>query len=78
VPVFIDGRLDPYWTLLDDYEVLIRAAPGWRDRAARYGLETALLPADSPLAKALDADPNWKAVGSDGRAKLYARRDLKP
>ena len=78
VPVFIDGRLDPYWTLLGDYETLIHAAPGWRDLAARYGVETALLPAGSPLAKALDADPEWKAVGTDGRAKVYARRDLKP
>ena len=77
VPVFIDGRLDPYWTLLDDYETLIRAAPGWEKLAAAYGIETALLPAGSPLAKALDADPDWKAVGTDGRAKLYARRGLK-
>ena len=78
VPVFIDGRLDPYWTLLDDYEVLISAAPGWERLAAAYGVETALLPEGSPLAKALDASPNWKAVGTDGRAKLFARRDLKP
>jgi hypothetical protein len=78
VPVFIDGRLDPYWTLLDDYETLIKAAPGWKKLAAGYGIEIALLPDASPLAKALDADPEWKAVGTDGRAKLYARRSLKP
>ncbi len=78
VPVFIDGRLDPYWTLLGDYEILISAAPGWEELAADYRIETALLPEGSPLAKALDADPNWKAVGTDGRAKLFARRDLKP
>jgi hypothetical protein len=76
VPVFIDGRLDPYWTLLGDYEILIHAAPGWKKLAAAYGVETALLPAGSPLAKALDADPDWRAVGDDGRATLYARRDL--
>ena len=78
VPIFIDGRLDPYWTLLGDYEVLIAAAPGWEKIAASYGIETALLPEGSPLAKALDASRDWKPVGTDGRAKLYARRDLKP
>jgi hypothetical protein len=78
VPVFIDGRLDPYWTLLPDYETLIRAGPGWRNLADEYGVETALLPEGSPLAKALTADPGWKAVGTDGRAELFARRALKP
>lgn len=78
VPVFIDGRLDPYWTLLGDYRVLIGAAPGWQRLADAYGIETALLPAGSPLAKALDADRGWQAVGDDGRARLYARRGLRP
>ena len=78
VPVFIDGRLDPYWTLLGDYRTLVGAAPGWKRLADAYGVETALLPAGSPLARALDADPGWKAVGDDGRARLYARRGLKP
>ncbi|MDE2143082.1 MAG: hypothetical protein KGJ84_11795, partial [Elusimicrobia bacterium] len=72
-PVFIDGRLDPYWTLLPDYETLIRAAPGWETLAADYGIETALLPPASPLARALDREPGWKAAGSDGRATLYER-----
>ncbi len=76
VPVFIDGRLDPYWTLLDDYKTLSDAAPGWRALADRYGVETAILPPRSPLALALDRDPGWKAVGSDARSTLYARRSL--
>ena len=76
VPIFIDGRLDPYWTLIPDYETLIHASPGWRKLAGAYGIEIALLPEGAPLAKALDVDPDWKAVGTDGRAKLYARRGL--
>lgn len=76
-PIFIDGRLEPYWSLLDDYEVLIRADPGWRELAARYRVETALLPPGSALARALAADHEWRAVGDDGRAVLYARRDLR-
>jgi hypothetical protein len=78
VPVFVDGRLDPYWTLLGDYQTLIRAAPGWEKLADAYGVETALLPPGSPLARALERDPRWKAVGDDGHAVLYARRGLRP
>ncbi|HXT01512.1 MAG TPA: hypothetical protein VN915_12620 [Elusimicrobiota bacterium] len=77
VPVFIDGRLDPYWTLIPDYRTLIQAAPGWRELADAYGIETALLPPGSPLAKALSADPGWRAVGDDGRAVLFARKVLR-
>jgi hypothetical protein len=57
---------------------LISAAPGWERLADAYGIETALLPPGAPLARALDADPGWKAVGGDGRGTLYARRGLKP
>ncbi|MFI5362496.1 MAG: hypothetical protein ACHQ49_11045 [Elusimicrobiota bacterium] len=78
VPVFIDGRVEPYWTLFDDYEALIRAAPGWEKLAGEYSIETAILRPGSPLARALDADLNWKAIGGDGLATLYARRGLAP
>ena len=78
VPVFIDGRLDPYWTLLADYRTLIRAAPGWEKLVDGYGIEIALLPSEAPLARRLKLDPNWKAVGADSHATLYARRELRP
>lgn len=71
--VFIDGRLDPYWTLLGDYQVLIQARPGWRELLVDYRIEAALLPPASPLARALDAEKGWKAAGTDGRAVLYER-----
>ncbi len=74
--IFVDGRLDPYWTLLDDYGALIEAAPRWRALADAYGVEVALLPSDAPLARALARDPGWKLAGADSRAVLYARRDL--
>ena len=72
--VFIDGRLDPYWTLLGDYETLIHAAPGWQRLAADYGIEAALVPPASGLALALGKDAGWKAAGTDGRAVLFERR----
>ena len=76
--VFIDGRLDPYWTLLPDYEALMHASPGWEKLAGEYGIEAALLPPASLLARALDRDPSWKAVGSDGRATLFEHLAVGP
>ncbi len=73
-PVFVDGRLDPYWTLLGDYRTLIRAEPGWRELAGAYAIDLALIPADAPLARALAADPGWKLAGADSRAVLFTRR----
>jgi hypothetical protein len=76
--VFIDGRLDPYWNLLDDYGALMEAQPGWRRLADAYGIEVALLPTDAPLARALAADADWKLSGADARTVLYSRRSLTP
>ncbi len=72
--VFIDGRLDPYWTLLGDYETLSAARPGWRELLDAYGVTAAILPPASPLARALDSDPAWRARGNDRVSVLYARR----
>lgn len=72
-PVFIDGRLDPYWTLLDDYRTLMGAGPGWEKLAADYRIEAALLPPASGLARALTGKTGWRAVGSDGRAVLFEK-----
>jgi hypothetical protein len=71
--VFIDGRLDPYWTLLDDYRTLMSAGPGWEKLAADYRIEAALLPPASGLARALKGTPGWAAAGSDGRAVLFEK-----
>jgi hypothetical protein len=74
--VFIDGRLDPYWTLIGDYDRLIRAEPGWRGLVDAYDIQIALLPDGSPLSRALAADPGWTLAGSDARTRLYARSGL--
>jgi hypothetical protein len=73
--VFIDGRLEPYWTLLPDYDTMVEARPGWRELLAKYRIDTALLVPHCPLADALRAEPGWRAVGDDGRAVLFERAD---
>lgn len=72
--VFIDGRLDPYWTLLGDYATLAGARPGWEDLLSAYGIEAALLRPGSPLAARLARDPGWSLAYADGRALVFARR----
>ena len=74
VKIFVDGRLDPYWTLLADYEWIEHAHPGWEALAEAYGIDSALMPPGSPLASAMAASGSWKAAGDDGRAILFVRK----
>jgi hypothetical protein len=43
--------------------------PGWREDIDRYGVTLALLPADSPLAQALEA-LKWKPIIEDNASVL--------
>jgi hypothetical protein len=72
--VFIDGRLDPYWSLLSgDYAAMITAQPGWRKLLDDYGITVALLKPTDQLCGELSRDPAWKTVLADGRSVLLAR-----
>ena len=73
--VFIDGRLDPYWSLLSgDYPTMITARPGWRQRLDDYGITVALLRPNDQLCAELARDPAWRMVYTDARSALLARR----
>jgi hypothetical protein len=51
IPVFVDGRLTPYaGAVLDDYERIIAAGPGWQDAIARRGVRTLLVVPSDPVA----------------------------
>jgi hypothetical protein len=51
VPVFVDGRLTPYsGAVLDDYQRIIAAKPGWRDAIARRGVRALLVAPGDPVA----------------------------
>jgi hypothetical protein len=77
--VFIDGRLDPYWTLLaGDYTELIEARPDWKRLLDAYAIEAALLPPTTRLAHALNEDPRWRAAYGDGKAVLFIRLSQAP
>jgi len=50
-PVFVDGRLTPYTNgVLEDYKLIITAAPGWQDALARRGVRTLLVSPTDPVA----------------------------
>ena len=51
VPVFVDGRLTPYsGGVLDDYQRIIAAEPGWREAVARRGVRALLVAPSDPVA----------------------------
>lgn len=71
--VFFDGRSDFYGAeFLKQYGRLMQLRPGWRRQLQRYGFTHALLPADSPLAAALE-DAGWRRVYADRTAVLLER-----
>jgi hypothetical protein len=78
--VFVDGRADLYGdAFLFEYAAIARADAGWDEALARYGVDTVLVPAASPLARELAVAPGWRlafaeqAVAAPGTAVVYAR-----
>jgi hypothetical protein len=72
-PVFVDGRADPYNTLLDDY-VAASAGTRWQPIFARYGVNAALIRPGSGLDRALQAAPGWRVAYQDALSVLYLRK----
>ncbi|MFA6317012.1 MAG: hypothetical protein WC943_06300 [Elusimicrobiota bacterium] len=71
---FIDGRLEPFWEVLDkDYRTINEGRPGWRAVMEKHGIEVALIQPTSMLAHNLVADPAWKPVFSDRMAIMFVR-----
>ncbi len=73
--VFVDGRSDFYG---DDFETKLLAVLnvnyGWDQTLARFGVDTVLMPPDSPLTGALKESNRWRVVYDDGVALLFRAR----
>ena len=70
--VFFDGRSDFYGTeFTDRYLRLVEVRPGWRAEFNRWNFTNALLPPDSPLVSALEAN-GWHELFRDRTAVLLA------
>lgn len=70
--VFVDGRSDFYG---DDFETklleVLNVSYGWDQTLARFGVDTVLMPPNSPLTGALKESSRWRVVYDDGVALLF-------
>jgi len=70
--VFVDGRSDFYGAKFDlAYLDVLGVKYDWQQTLARYGVDTILMPVDSPLAGAVKESSRWRAVYDDGRAIVF-------
>ncbi|MBI4676649.1 MAG: hypothetical protein HY748_03625 [Elusimicrobia bacterium] len=75
--VFIDGRLEPYWDLLEkDYRTLVEGGPGWRELLEKHRVEVVLIKPTVMLAHLLVREKGWKPVYSDKTAIVFVRAGL--
>ena len=51
---------------------------GWEQTLNEYGVDTVLLPVDTPLASALKESRRWRPVYDDGMQSCSARRPRSP
>jgi len=70
--VFVDGRSDFYG---DDFEQkyidILNVSDGWEKTLAHFGVDTILMPPNTPLAGALKESPRWRKVYDDGVAVVF-------
>jgi hypothetical protein len=77
--VFVDDRHDLYGErFMKNYLKVIHIEPGWEVVLNGWRVNSALVPAESPLANALHKNSEWRGVYADGVAVLFARQGSVP
>ncbi len=73
--VFMDDRTPVYGDhfIIEEYEPVLRAKPGWEAVLNRWGVRSAVVRADTPAAMLLDASPTWESVHRDDKTALFVR-----
>ncbi len=70
----MDGRSDFYGPEFGQaYIDVLNVKYGWEQTLARYGVNTILMPVDSPLTGALKESRNWRVVYDDTRAIVFRK-----
>jgi hypothetical protein len=73
--VFIDGQTDFYGeALARQYEQVVTLSGDWQSILEHYQVQWVLMPAESPLAKALTQHPAWDIVYQDSTAAIMFKR----
>jgi hypothetical protein len=72
--VYVDGRADVYgdeflFEMVNTYD----GRNGWREPLDRYGVRTALISPDVPLASLLRIDQGWQKVYEDKQAVIFTK-----
>jgi hypothetical protein len=70
--VFVDGRSDFYGDDFGEkYIDILNVREGWDKTLAHFGVDTILMPPNSPLAGALKQSSRWRVVYDDGVAMVF-------
>lgn len=70
--VFIDGRADFYGSkFVAKYLDIVNVNYNWQQHLNEYGVDTVLMPPDSPLSGALKESSRWHVVYDDGSAIIF-------
>jgi len=72
VKVFVDGRSDFYGDKLEmEYVGLMEVKYDWKEKLAKYDVDTVLLPVNAALAGAMKESSHWRVVYDDGMAIVF-------
>ena len=73
--VFIDGRVGSFYgeEFCQDYVRALYGHSDWKDLFRRYGVDAALIPADSGLASVLALSGDWKKLEQEPDAVLFVK-----
>jgi hypothetical protein len=70
--VFVDGRSDFYGDAFETKLLdVLNVSYGWDQTLARFGVDTVLMPPNSPLTGALKESSRWRVVYDDGVALMF-------
>ncbi len=73
--VFVDGRSDFYGgKFVREYSDLLNVKYNWQQTLDRYGVDTVLLPTDTPLASTLKESARWRVTYDDGISIVFRPR----
>jgi hypothetical protein len=73
--VYIDGRADVYGdAFLEEFLMTHSGETNWQDPLDRYGVRTALVQPNTPIASLLRQAPSWQKTFEDSQAVIFTRK----